>query len=429
MKKSNQQFNRAKKCMPGGVNSPVRSFKSVKSSPFIVSKAKGSSIYDVDGSKYIDYVNSWGAQILGHTNSEVIKTISNTLKKGLSYGAPCTNEILLAEKICKIFPSIEKIRMVNSGTEATMSAIRLARGFSKKDKIIKFDGGYHGHGDSFLIKSGSGMLTLGKPNSLGVTKSLAKDTISIPYNNISRVDEAIKKNKNNIACVIIEPIAGNMNFVRSTASFLKELRQICTKYKIILIFDEVMTGFRVALGGAQSIYQIKPDLTTLGKVIGGGLPIGAFGGKTKIMNCLAPMGDVYQAGTLSGNPIAMAAGLKTLSIISKKNFYSNLHKKLSYLFDNLNRYTETNQIHIHADYEGGMFGLYFNENKKIKNYNDICKSNSKLFIKFHQYMIKKGIFFAPSMFEAGFISISHSLKEIEYTKKCIINFIDDYLIK
>ncbi len=428
MKKSNHQFSQAKKYIPGGVNSPVRSFKAVNSSPFIVSKAKGSLLYDVDGKKYIDYVNSWGSQILGHTNSKIVKTISTTMKNGLSYGAPCNNEILLAKQICKIFPSIKKIRMVNSGTEATMSAIRLARGFTKKDKIIKFDGCYHGHGDSFLIKSGSGMLTLGKPNSAGVTKSVAKDTISIPYNNIHIAEKILKKD-HNIACIIIEPIAGNMNFVRSDKNFLKQLRALCTKYKIVLIFDEVMTGFRVKLGGAQSIYNIEPDITTLGKVIGGGLPIGAFGGKTKIMNYLSPEGEVYQAGTLSGNPLAMAAGLKTLSIITQKNFYKQLNNKAGYLFDDLNEYSKNKKLAISADYEGGMFGLYFNKNKNIRNYDDIHQCNLKLFIKFHKYMIKKGIFFAPSIFEAGFISSSHTLKQLKYTRDCIKKFIDYYLVK
>ena len=427
MKKSDIQFKRAKKYMPGGVNSPVRSFKSVKSSPFFVSRAKGGLIYDIDGKKYIDYIGSWGSQILGHSDSRILKTLSKSITKGLTYGAPCLSEVLLAEKVCKIFPSIEKVRMVNSGTEATMTAVRLARGYTKRDMIIKFDGCYHGHGDSFLIQAGSGALTFGKPNSLGVTKSLAKDTLSLPYNNIDKVTQVIKRNKNKIACIIIEPIAGNMNFIRAEKIFLQKLRDLCNRNKILLIFDEVMTGFRVALGGAQSLYKIKPDITTLGKVLGGGLPIGALGGKANIMNNLAPDGNVYQAGTLSGNPITMAAGLKTLEIISRKNFFKELHNKASYLLDNLKAQAQAQGFPLSTDYQGGMFGLYFTNKEKLRSYTDIKKSNLKVFIDFHRYMLQKGIFFAPSIYEAGFISASHTRKHLDHTQKSFGEFIKYYL--
>ena len=421
MKKSKKIFNAAKKYIPGGVNSPVRAFSAVNDIPFFVKKSQGAYLTDIDDKKYIDYIGSWGAQILGHCDKRITSLLAKQIKIGLTYGAPCENEFILAKNICKIFPSIDKIRMVNSGTEATMSAIRLARGFTKRNKIIKFDGCYHGHGDSFLIKAGSGASTFGIPNSLGVTKSNAKDTISLPYNNIELVKKTVKKN--NIACIIIEPIAGNMNFIRSKKTFLEELRELCTKKKIILIFDEVMTGFRVALGGAQSIYKIKPDLTTLGKVIGGGLPVGAFGGKEEIMNQLAPIGGVYQAGTLSGNPLAMAAGIKTLEIISSNNFFKNLHKKSKFLLDGINNISEKYGKSINVDYQGGMFGIYFTKNN-IDNYEDIAKSNLDEFISFFKFMKKNGIFFAPSPFEAGFISSSHSKKDLTRTINTFKNWID-----
>ena len=422
MKKSKKIFNAAKKYIPGGVNSPVRAFSAVNDIPFFVKKSQGAYLTDIDNKKYIDYIGSWGAQILGHCDKRITSLLAKQIKIGLTYGTPCENEFILAKNICKIFPSIDKIRMVNSGTEATMSAIRLARGFTKRNKIIKFDGCYHGHGDSFLIKAGSGASTFGIPNSLGVTKSNAKDTISLPYNNIELVKKTVKKN--DIACIIIEPIAGNMNFIRSKKLFLEELRELCTKKKIILIFDEVMTGFRVALGGAQSIYKIKPDLTTLGKVIGGGLPVGAFGGKEEIMNQLAPMGGVYQAGTLSGNPLAMTAGIKTLEIISSNNFFKDLHKKSKYLLDGINNISEKYGKSINVDYQGGMFGIYFTKNN-IDNYKDIAKSNLGEFISFFKFMKKNGIFFAPSPFEAGFISSSHSKKDLTKTINTFKNWINN----
>ena len=420
MKKSKKIFNEAKKYIPGGVNSPVRAFSSVADIPFFIKKAQGAYLTDIDNKKYIDYIGSWGAQILGHCDKRITSILAKQIKIGLTYGAPCENELILAKKICKIFPSIDKIRMVNSGTEATMSAIRLARGFTKRSKIIKFNGCYHGHGDSFLIKAGSGASTFGIPNSLGVTKSNAKDTVSLPYNNIELVKKTVKKN--DIACIIIEPIAGNMNFIRSNKIFLEELRELCTKKKIILIFDEVMTGFRVALGGAQSIYKIKPDLTTLGKVMGGGLPVGAFGGKEDIMNQLAPIGGVYQAGTLSGNPLAMAAGIKTLEIISSNNFFKDLHKKSKFLLDGINNISKKYSKSINVDYQGGMFGIYFTKSN-VDNYEDIAKSNLSEFISFFKFMKKNGVFFAPSPFEAGFISSSHSKKDLTKT----INTFKDWI--
>ena len=414
MKNSIKLFKQAQKYIPGGVNSPVRAFSSVGTTPFFIKRAQGQYLIDEDNNQYIDFVGSWGAQILGHSDKRIIKEINKKINSGITYGAPCKDEIMLARQITKIFPSIEKIRMVNSGTEATMSAIRLARGFTKKDKVIKFDGCYHGHGDSFLIKAGSGASTFGSPNSLGVTKANAKDTISLPYNNITKVEEAIKNN--NVGCIIIEPIAGNMNFIRSQKIFIKKLRTLCDKNHIILIFDEVMTGLRVAKGGAQSLYKVRPDLTTLGKLLGGGLPVGAFGGRKDIMDNLAPLGGVYQAGTLSGNPLAMAAGLKTLEIISKPRYFKELSNKAKYFISEINRISKKYKINMSADSQGGMFGIYFTK-KRVNNYNDILNTQEDRFVDFFQYMLKHGVFFAPSMFEAGFISSSHTKKDIDYTIK------------
>ena len=416
MKNSKKLFSQAKKYIPGGVNSPVRSFSSVDSTPFFVKKAKGQYLVDEDNNKYIDYIGSWGAQILGHADNRILRVLEKTMKDGITYGAPCKNEILLAKKITQMYKSIESVRMVNSGTEATMSAIRLARGYTGKENVIKFNGCYHGHGDSFLIKAGSGASTLGIPNSLGVTKANAKNTISIEYNNLKALKNAVKKG--NIACIIIEPIAGNMNFIRSQEKFLIYLRKICTTNNIILIFDEVMTGFRVSIGGAQKIYNIIPDLTTLGKVLGGGLPVGAFGGKKVIMDKIAPAGGVYQAGTLSGNPLAMAAGLKTLEIISKKNYFKDLTKKTSYLVSMINKICEQYDLNMSADSEGGMFGIYFTKSK-LKNVKDIDESPKDKFLDFYKHMLKNGIFFAPSMYEAGFVSSSHTKKDLDYTIKVI----------
>ena len=420
--KSNIIFKKTKKMIPGGVNSPVRSFTAVSSTPFIVKKSKGSLITDVDNNSYIDFIGSWGAMILGHSDNRILKKLNKVSKNGLTYGAPNVAETEIAKFIIKNIPSIDKIRMVNSGTEATMSAARLARGYTKKDIIIKFNGCYHGHGDSFLVEAGSGATTFGKPSSSGVTKGSSKDTISLPYNDKEAIKRVFSKYKNKIACVIIEPIAGNMNFVRSDKSFLTLIRKLCTQNNSLLIFDEVMTGFRVNFKGAQACYKIKPDLTTFGKVIGGGLPVGAFGGKSKIMDMLAPYGPIYQAGTLSGNPLAMNCGLETLKIISKKNFFKKLSTKTKLFADNLNKIATDYKYDFHADSEGGMFGLYFT-NKKPKNIEDIKKSNLDEFSRFFTYMINKGVFFAPSAYEAGFMSESHTNKDLEKIYRLFKSFI------
>jgi glutamate-1-semialdehyde 2,1-aminomutase len=408
--------------IPGGVNSPVRSFTAVSSTPFIVKKSKGSLITDVDNNNYIDFIGSWGAMILGHSDNRILKKLNKVSKNGLTYGAPNVAETEIAEFIIKNIPSVDKIRMVNSGTEATMSASRLARGYTKKDIIIKFNGCYHGHGDAFLVEAGSGATTFGKPSSSGVTKGSSKDTISLPYNDKEAVKKVFSKYKNKIACVIIEPIAGNMNFVRSDKSFLSLIRKLCTQNNTLLIFDEVMTGFRVNFKGAQACYKIKPDLTTFGKVIGGGLPVGAFGGKSKIMDMLAPDGPIYQAGTLSGNPLAMNCGLETLKIISKKNFFKKLNTKTKSFTDNLNKIATDYKYDFHADSEGGMFGLYFT-NKKPKNIEDIKKSNLDEFNRFFTHMINNGVFFAPSAYEAGFMSESHTNKDLEKIYRLFKSFI------
>ena len=422
MKKSREIFKQAKRLLPGGVNSPVRSFSSVGGEPFFVKKAKGAYLTDEDGKKYIDYIGSWGAQILGHCDSRIVKIISQTIREGITYGIPCKKEVAIAKKITEIYPSISKVRMVNSGTEATMSAIRLARGYTGRTKILKFNGCYHGHADSFLIKAGSGASTLGSPDSKGVPKSFASETISVPYNDIQAVKAAIRKNK--LACIIIEPIAGNMNFIRSDKFFLKELRDLCSENKILLIFDEVMTGFRVSLAGAQNLYKIKPDITTLGKVLGGGFPVGAFGGKSEIMNCLSPAGNVYQAGTLSGNPVAMAAGIGTLDIISKKTYFSSLSKLSRYFTNSINLISDSHRVNMSADSEGGMFGIYFSKDKP-SNYKDITKKNISIFKKFFRQMLTRGIYFAPSAFEAGFISSAHKMNDINKT----LNIIEDWVKK
>ena len=422
MKKSREIFKQAKRLLPGGVNSPVRSFSSVGGEPFFVKKAKGAYLTDEDGKRYIDYIGSWGAQILGHCDSRIVKIISQTIREGITYGIPCKKEVAIAKKITEIYPSISKVRMVNSGTEATMSAIRLARGYTGRTKILKFNGCYHGHADSFLIKAGSGASTLGSPDSKGVPKSFASETISVPYNDIQAVKAAINKNK--LACIIIEPIAGNMNFIRSDKFFLKELRGLCSENKILLIFDEVMTGFRVSLAGAQNLYKIKPDITTLGKVLGGGFPVGAFGGKSEIMNCLSPAGNVYQAGTLSGNPVAMAAGIGTLDIISKKTYFSSLSKLSRYFTNSINLISDSHRVNMSADSEGGMFGIYFSKDKP-SNYRDITKKNIIIFKKFFRQMLTRGIYFAPSAFEAGFISSAHKINDINKT----LNIIEDWVKK
>jgi glutamate-1-semialdehyde 2,1-aminomutase len=418
IKNSIKLFKEAKLHMPGGVNSPVRAFKNIGGNPIFFKKAKGAYVFDADDNKYIDYIGSWGPMILGHSNKQIINSITKQLQLGTSYGAPTSLESKTAELIKDCVPSIQKIRMVNSGTEATMSAIRLARGFTGRNKIIKFDGCYHGHVDSLLIKAGSGVSTFGLPDSPGIPKQLAKQTISCEFNNKEDFLDAFEKVKDDLAAVIIEPIAGNMGFIPSDKSFLKLLRKKTNKNNSLLIFDEVMTGFRVSLGGAQEIYGIKPDITTLGKVIGGGLPVGAFGGREDIMDYLAPNGPVYQAGTLSGNPLAMAAGYSLIKLLVKNDPYKSLENKASNLLKGMNELFKVNKIPFSTNQIGGMFGFFFSK-KLPKNLNDVIDTNDNYFKSFLNSAIQNGIYFAPSKFEAGFISTKHTNKEINNTIKIV----------
>lgn len=415
MNTSDKLFESAQQYIPGGVNSPVRAFKGVGGNPVFIQRASGAYIYDADDKSYIDYVGSWGPMILGHAHPEVITAVKQAVENGLSFGAPTEIETHLAEKICQLLPSIEMLRMVSSGTEATMSAIRLARAYSKRDKILKFEGCYHGHGDSFLIKAGSGALTLGVPTSPGVPKSLAEHTLTLPYNNLEAVSNLFKQCGANIAAIIVEPIAGNMNCIPPLPGFLQGLRQICDEHKCLLVFDEVMTGFRVALGGAQSIYKVKPDLTTLGKVIGGGMPVGAFGGRKDIMQQLAPLGPVYQAGTLSGNPVAMAAGLKTLELISKPGFFDNLSNKTKSLVQGIKQAAEKLNIPLAYNNLGGMFGLFFTDQDSIHGFDAVSQCDIERFKLFFHGMLKQGVYLAPSAYEAGFVSAAHTETDIEKT--------------
>ena len=418
IKNSIKLFKEAKLHMPGGVNSPVRAFKNIGGNPIFFKKAKGAYVFDADDNKYIDYIGSWGPMILGHSNKQIINSITKQLQLGTSYGAPTSLESKTAELIKDCVPSIQKIRMVNSGTEATMSAIRLARGFTGRNKIIKFDGCYHGHVDSLLIKAGSGVSTFGLPDSPGIPKQLAKQTISCEFNNKEDFLDAFEKVKDDLAAVIIEPIAGNMGFIPSDKSFLKLLRKKTNENNSLLIFDEVMTGFRVSLGGAQEIYGIKPDITTLGKVIGGGLPVGAFGGREDIMDYLAPNGPVYQAGTLSGNPLAMAAGYSLIKLLIKNDPYKSLENKASNLLKGMNELFKVNKIPFSTNQIGGMFGFFFSK-KLPKNLNDVIDTNDNYFKSFLNSAIQNGIYFAPSKFEAGFISTKHTNKEINNTIKIV----------
>ncbi|RZO27960.1 MAG: glutamate-1-semialdehyde-2,1-aminomutase [SAR86 cluster bacterium] len=416
--KSIELYKEAKLHMPGGVNSPVRAFKNIKGNPIFFKKAKGPYLIDADNNKYIDYIGSWGPMILGHSNPKIIKAVSRQLELGTSYGAPTSIESDTAKLIKKCFPSIQKIRMVNSGTEATMSAIRLARGYTNKTKIIKFDGCYHGHVDSLLIKAGSGVSTFGLPDSPGIPNELAKKTLSCEFNNKDSFLKIFNKVKNDLAAVIVEPIAGNMGFVPGDKSFLKLLRKKTSENNSLLIFDEVMTGFRVSLGGAQELYGIKPDLTTLGKVIGGGLPVGAFGGKKKVMDCLAPNGPVYQAGTLSGNPLAMAAGSTLIKLLVDKNPYKDLERKAKNLLEGMKEIFDRYDIPFSTNQIGGMFGFFFSE-ELPSNVVDVENTNDKQFKKFLNKCIDNGIYFAPSKFEAGFISTKHTKTEISNTIKIV----------
>ena len=404
--------------MPGGVNSPVRAFKNINGNPIFFKKAEGPYLYDADGNRYVDYIGSWGPMILGHSHPDIVNAIKKQAELGTSYGAPTSLESDVASLIIENVPSIEKIRMVNSGTEATMSAIRLARGFTNRNKIIKFDGCYHGHVDSLLIKAGSGVSTFGLPDSPGIPEDLAKHTITCPYNDTEAFIEIFNSVKDDLASVIVEPIAGNMGFVPGTKKFLQTIRTYTESNNSLLIFDEVMSGFRVSLGGAQEIYNIKPDLTALGKVIGGGLPVGAFGGKKEIMNYLAPEGPVYQAGTLSGNPLAMAAGATLLNLLIAQNPYKILEEKAKLMLDEMKEIMTTSGIPFSTNQIGGMFGFFFSE-KLPKNIDDVSKTNDEVFSSFINACIGNGIYFAPSKYEAGFISTTHGDLEIDKTLEVI----------
>ncbi len=409
-----EQFNAAQNHIPGGVNSPVRAFKSVGGDPVFIKRAQGAYIYGEDGKQYIDYVGSWGPMILGHTHPEVIAAVKDAADRGLSFGAPTVIETTMADKVCELVPSMDMVRMVSSGTEATMSAIRLARGYTGRDKLIKFEGCYHGHSDSLLVKAGSGALTLGIPSSPGVPAALAEQTVTLPYNDLDTFNQAVADIADQVACVIIEPVAGNMNCIPPVEGFLEGVRKTCTEKNIVLIFDEVMTGFRVSLGGAQSYYGITPDLTTLGKIIGGGMPVGAFGGKKDIMQYIAPLGPVYQAGTLSGNPIAMSAGLKTLELISQPGFYDGLTKKVQFLTDGILDAAKTANIAMTANRVGGMFGLFFSE-QPVHSFEQATQCNSEHFKTFFHGMLDAGIYLAPSAYEAGFVSAAHTEADLQKT--------------
>ena len=415
MSKSEQLFADAQTVIPGGVNSPVRAFKGVEGTPIFFERGEGAYLIDADGQSYIDYVGSWGPMILGHANQDVIQAVQKQLTQGLGYGAPTEIETRMAKKVCELVPSIEKVRMVSSGTEATMSAIRLARGFTGRDKIVKFEGCYHGHADSLLVKAGSGALTLGVPNSPGVPASVAEHTLTLTYNDADEVRQLFASMGDQIAAVIVEPVAGNMNCILPEPGFLETLRECCDQHQSVLIFDEVMTGFRVALGGAQAVYGIKPDLTTLGKVIGGGLPVGAFGGRTDIMNAIAPLGPVYQAGTLSGNPLAMAAGLAMLEAVSKPGFYDRLAEKTERLVKGLQKAADEANISFSYNQLGGMFGFFFTDEKNVSTYQQVMACDQARFKKFYHGMLKEGVYLAPSAFEAGFVSMAHGDVEIDKT--------------
>lgn len=415
MSTSDTLFSAAKKYIPGGVNSPVRAFKSVGGTPLFISRAEGAYLYDSENKQYIDYIGSWGPMVAGHSHPKVIKAVMQAVQSGLSYGAPTEAETKMAEKICQLIPSMDMVRMCNSGTEATMSAIRLARGFTGRDKIIKFEGCYHGHSDGLLVNAGSGALTLGVPSSPGVPASFAEHTLTATFNDQQSVEDLFKQYQGEIACIIVEPVAGNMNCIPPTEGFLEYLRSSCDKHSSVLIFDEVMTGFRVAKGGAQSLYSVTPDMTTLGKIIGGGMPVGAFGGREEIMHHLAPLGPVYQAGTLSGNPVAMAAGLATMDIISENGFYETLTEKAKKLVSGVKEAADNNGIALSTNLVGGMFGLFFTEEKQITRFDQVMACDAERFKSFFHHMLSRGVYLAPSAFEAGFISTAHTDADIHNT--------------
>lgn len=415
MQHSDQLFESAKKIIPGGVNSPVRAFNGVGGTPCFIKRAEGAYIYDADDKAYIDYIGSWGPMILGHNHPAILSAVIETAQNGLSFGAPTALEITMAEKVRELVPSMEKLRMVSSGTEATMSAIRLARGYTGRDKILKFEGCYHGHADSLLVKAGSGALTLGVPNSPGIPADFAKHTLTVSFNNLEEVKQIFAEYQDQIACIIVEPVAGNMNCIPPVEGFLEGLRAICDEQKSVLILDEVMTGFRIALGGAQAHYNITPDLTTLGKVIGGGMPVGAFGGKKEIMDYIAPVGPVYQAGTLSGNPIAMAAGLAALNELSVGDKHTQLSDATEKLAMGFKAAAERNGVSLSINYVGAMFGFFFTDEEKVTTYEQAVACDGEKFKKFFHLMLEEGVYLAPSAFEASFLSTAHTEKEIEAT--------------
>ncbi|MGL6071202.1 glutamate-1-semialdehyde 2,1-aminomutase [Craterilacuibacter sp.] len=414
MSRNLELFERGKKSIPGGVNSPVRAFGSVGGTPRFVKKANGPYFWDADDRQYIDYIGSWGPAILGHAHPDVVAAVQKAAEGGLSFGAPTEAEIDIAEEICKLVPSIEQVRLVSSGTEATMSAIRLARGFTKRDAIIKFEGCYHGHSDSLLVKAGSGLLTFGNPSSGGVPADFTRHTLVLEYNNVEQLKRTFDEIGHTIACVILEPIAGNMNLIKPSVAFVQALRALTEQHGTVLIYDEVMTGFRVALGCAQSLHGIKPDLTTLGKVVGGGMPLAAFGGRADIMSCIAPLGNVYQAGTLSGNPVAVAAGLTTLKLIQQPDFHAQLGRRTARLVEGIVDAAREAGVTLCGDSVGGMFGLYFCAEVPT-TFEQVTASDRECFNRFFHAMLAEGIYLAPSAYEAGFVSIAHSDEIIEQT--------------
>jgi len=415
MKQSEQLFEQAQQHIPGGVNSPVRAFKAVGGTPPFIEKANGPYIYDADGKAYIDYVQSWGPMVMGHNHDSIRQAVIDAAEHGLSFGAPTSKEITMAKQVSKLVPSMEMVRMVNSGTEATMSAIRLARGYTGKNKILKFEGCYHGHADALLVKAGSGALTLGVPSSPGVPADFVKHTLTMEYNNLHSVEQAFAEFGDDIACIIVEPVAGNMNCIPPVDDFLKGLRHLCDSHGALLIFDEVMTGFRVALGGAQALYNIQPDLTTLGKVIGGGMPVGAFGGKKEIMQHIAPLGPVYQAGTLSGNPVAMAAGLAALELVQQDGLYDTLSKQTARLAEGFRQVAKKHQIPLTVNYVGSMFGIFFTDRETVTNYHQAINCDQQRFSQFYHLMLEHGVYMAPASYEAGFVSSAHTDEVIEQT--------------
>jgi len=415
MSRSHDIFAAAQRHIPGGVNSPLRAFRSVGGDPVFFERASGPYLFDADGRRYIDYVGSWGPMILGHAHPAVIATVSERIQSGLSFGAPTELETRMADKVCELVPSMDLVRMVSSGTEATMSAIRLARGFTGRDLLVKFEGGYHGHADSLLVKAGSGALTLGEPSSPGVPAALAELTLTLAYNDLDQAQEVFDRRGGEIACVIVEPVAGNMNCIPPVPGFLEGLRELCDAYGALLIFDEVMTGFRVALGGAQALYGVTPDITTLGKVIGGGMPVGAFGGRRQVMEKISPLGPVYQAGTLSGNPVAMAAGLKTLELISVPGFYEALGAMTLRLTDGIKAKAATAGVPLTTNQVGGMFGLFFTEEDQVTDFAGATACDQARFRAFFHAMLAHGQYLAPSAFEAGFVSSAHTQADIDAT--------------